>query len=259
MREELQLDRPLWRQYGAWLTAALTGDLSVSWQSGRPVRDEIAKRLPATARLAFVALLLALALALLLAMTGAAFAGGWPDRAVKFLTQLGASVPAFLLGLLLLQFIVLRSGAGRVLSGGTLEDVWLPALCLAVGRAADWSQLLRAGLLDAMNARFTLVAAARGAHRLRLLVRYALPNALPPFLSVVGTGVGYLLGGVAIVEAVFTWPGLGSYVVSAILARDLPVVQGFVVFSTLAFVAANLLADFVSAMVDPRLREAARG
>jgi ABC-type dipeptide/oligopeptide/nickel transport system permease component len=117
MREELQLDRPLWRQYGAWLTAALTGDLSVSWQSGRPVRDEIAKRLPATARLAFVALQLALALALLLAMTGAAFAGGWPDRAVKFLTQLGASVPAFLLGLLLLQFIVLRSGAGAARNG----------------------------------------------------------------------------------------------------------------------------------------------
>lgn len=110
-----------------------------------------------------------------------------------------------------------------------------------------------------MQARFTLVAAARGASRLRLLLRYALPNALLPFLSVVGTGIGYLLGGVAIIEAVFTWPGLGSYVVSAITARDLPVIQGFVIFSTLTFVVATFLADVISAMLDPRLREVTHG
>jgi len=258
MRRELRLDRPLWRQYGAWLARAMRGDLSVSWQSGRPVRDELVKRLPATARLAFVTLLMALALALALALVGAAFAGGWPDRAMKLLTQLGASAPAFLLGLLLLQFVVPRSGVGRVLSSGTMADVWLPAFCLAIGRASDWAQLLRAGLIEALGARYTLVAAARGASKLRLLARYALPNALLPFLSAVGTGVGYLLGGVAIIEAVFTWPGLGGYVISAITARDLPVIQGFVIFSALTFVAATMLTDVASAMIDPRLREAAR-
>ena len=259
MRRELQLDRSLPQQYVHWLWRALGGDLSVSWQSGKPVLQELGKRLPATALLALVTLLLALLLALGFALCSAAFPARWPDRVVQLLTQLGASLPAFLLGLLLLQFVVLAAGVGRVVASGTLSDVWLPALCLALGRAADWAQLLRAGLLDAMQARFTLVATARGASKLRLLLRYALPNALLPLLSVVGTGIGYLLGGVAIIETVFTWPGLGSYVVSAITARDLPVIQGFVIFSTLTFVVATLLTDLVSLWIDPRLREVAQG
>ena len=203
MRQSLQLDRSLPQQYFYWLQRALGGDLSVSWQSGKPVLQELGKRLPATALLALVTLLLALLLALGFALCSAAFPARWPDRVVQLLTQLGASLPAFLLGLLLLQFVVLAAGVGRVVASGTLSDVWLPALCLALGRAADWAQLLRAGLLDAMQARFTLVATARGASKLRLLLRYALPNALLPLLSVVGTGIGYLLGGVAIIEAVF--------------------------------------------------------
>jgi ABC-type dipeptide/oligopeptide/nickel transport system permease component len=257
MRKELQLDRPLWRQYGAWLARALRGDLSFSWQSGRPVLSELVKRFPATARLAIVTLLLAVLLALAMALIAAAYAGGWLDTVMKVFTQLGASMPPFLLGLLLLQFIVLSSGVGRVLSSGSMADVWLPAVCLAIERAADWAQLLRAGLIDSLGTRYTLVAAARGATKLRLLVRYALPNALLPFLSALGTGVGYLLGGVAIIEAVFTWPGLGSYVISSITARDLPVIQGFVIFSTLVFVAATVLTEALSAIIDPRLREAA--
>jgi ABC-type dipeptide/oligopeptide/nickel transport system permease component len=238
-----------------WLRRALTGDLSVSWQSGQPVTQELRKRFPATALLALVTLLLAITMALILALCSAAFPGRWPDRIVQLLTQLGASLPAFLLGLLLLQFVVIEAGIGRVVASGTLPDVWLPAFCLAIGRAADWAQLLRANLLDAMQSRFTLVAAARGASRLRLLLRYALPNALLPLLAVIGTGIGYLLGGVAIIEAVFTWPGLGSYVVSAITARDLPVIQGFVLFSTLTFVLATFVADLLSLWLDPRLRE----
>lgn len=259
MRQALQLDRSLPQQYVHWLRHALVGDLSVSWQSGKPVTQELRKRFPATALLAFVTLLLAIALALTLALCGAAFNGRWPDRLVQLFTQLGASLPAFLLGLLLLQFIVIKAGIGRVVASGTLQDVWLPALCLAVGRAADWAQLLRANLLDAMASRFTLVAAARGASRRRLLLRYALPNALLPLLAVIGTGVGYLLGGVAIVEVVFTWPGLGSYVVSAVTARDLPVIQGFVLFGTLTFVLATFVADLLSLWIDPRLREVTQG
>jgi len=258
-RRALKLDQPQVAQYLSWLGRAVQGDLSVSWQSGRPVLSEIGRRLPATALLACVTLALAVALALGLALTSAAFAGRWPDRAMRLVTQLGASLPAFLLGLALLQVVVLRFGVGRVVAGGTIGDVWLPAVCLALGRAAEWAQLLRAGLLEALGAKYTLVAAARGATPRRLLVRYALPNALPPFLTVVGTGIGGLLGGVAIIEAVFSWPGLGSYAVAAIAARDLPVIQGFVVFSTLTYVAASLLADALAAVIDPRLRGRATG
>jgi ABC-type dipeptide/oligopeptide/nickel transport system permease component len=259
MRDRLQLDRPLAAQYLAWLGRALVGDLSVSWQSGKPVSAELAKRLPATARLAVITLLLSVALALALALVGASFQGRWPDAAVRFVTQLGSSLPAFLLGLLLLQFIVIRYGMGRVVSSGSFGEVWFPALCLSLGRASEWAQLLRAGLLDALCARYTLVAAARGAARRRILLRYALPNALLPFLTVVGTGIGRLLGGIAVVEVVFSWPGLGSFAVTAITARDLPVIQGYVIFCTLGYVLASLLADLMSALLDPRLREREAG
>jgi len=255
MRAELKLDQPLPGQYLTWLGRAVRGDFSVSWQSGKPVSEEITKRLPATARLAVVTLLLSIVLALVLALLGASFQDRWPDAVARFLTQLGASLPAFLLGLLLLQFVVIRFGVGRVVASGSLADVWLPAFCLSLDRASEWAQLLRAGLLDALNARFTLTAAARGATRWRILWRYALPNALLPFLTVVGIGIGRLLGGVAIVEVVFSWPGLGSFAVTAITARDLPVIQGYVIFCTLTYVLASLLADIAGALLDPRLRE----
>lgn len=257
LRAELKLDRSLPAQYLTWLGRAARGDLSVSWQSGKPVSAEIARRLPATALLAAVTLLLSVVLALLLALASAAFPHRWPDAAARFITQLGASLPGFLLGLLLLQFVVIRFGFGRVVASGTISDVWLPALCLALRRAAEWAQLLRAGLLEALSARYALVAAARGAGAVRILLRYALPNALLPFLTVIGMGIGALVGEVAIIEAVFSWPGLGSFAVTAITARDLPVIQGFVIFSTLIYVLASLLADVASALLDPRLRERA--
>lgn len=258
MRDELQLDRPLVEQYFTWLGRALRGDLSISYQSGRSVSEEFISRLPATVRLTGLALILSVLLAVAGALLSTAFFERFPDRIVRLLTQVGAACPSFLLGLLALQFIVIALGWGRVISTTSPTDVWLPAICLSIGRASEWTQLLRANLLEAMGAPYTFVAAARGASRFRVLLRHALPNALLPFLNVVGVGIGSLLGGAAIIETVFSYPGIGSYVVTAIMARDLPVVQGFVVVSTLAYVVASLLVDLVSAVVDPRLRTIGR-
>jgi len=254
VREELNLDRPLINQYFGWLSRATRGDFSVSYQSGKPIAQEIYDRLPATALLVLVALIFSLILSLTAAITGAAFHQKFPDRVIQFLTQAGAAMPSFLLALLLLQFFVVAYGFGKVVSTSSINDVWLPALCLAVGRAADWTQILRANLLEALNAHFVLVAEARGASRWRILLRYALPNALLPFLTVVGVGIGGLLGGTAIVETVFSWNGIGSYAVQAVAARDLPVVQGFVIVTTLVFIAASLSVDLLSQFLDPRLR-----
>lgn len=256
VREEFALDRPLVHQYFAWLGRAARGDFSVSYQSGKPVAEEIFKRLPATTLLVFVALIFAIFSSVALALTSAAFHRKIPDRLIQFLTQAGAAMPSFLLGLLLLQFFVVGFGYGKIIATDSLNDVWLPAVCLAVGRAADWTQILRANLLEALNARFVLVARARGASRWRILFLYALPNALVPFLTVVGVGVGGLLGGAAIVETVFSWDGIGSFAVAAVAARDLPVVQGFVMTATLVFVASSLTVDLLSRIVDPRLRHA---
>lgn len=253
MREELQLNKPLISQYFLWLGRAVRGDLSVSYQSGKPVVQEIGTRLPATILLASIAFFYALILALTGAMVSAAFYEKFPDRLVQFLTQAAAAMPSFLLGLLLLLVVVIWFGFGKIVSNSSISDVWLPAFCLSIGKAASWTQILRANLLEALNARFTMVAKARGASRRRILLRYALPNALTPLLPIVGVGIGSLFAGAAIVETVFSWNGIGSYAVRAIAARDLPVVQGFVIVSTLIYILASFSADIAAVVIDPRL------
>ncbi len=255
VRREMGLDRPLLVQYVNWLGRVVRGDLSDSYQSGKPVLQEFGKRLPATAMLAGVALLLSFAVSIPAALLSAAYHERWPDQVVRFLTQVGATTPSFLVGLLILYVLVLKLGWGQVVSGGKFGQVWLPAACLALRRAARWTQLLRANLLEALGSRYILVVTARGATKLRILLRYALPNAMLPFLTAVGVGISALLGGSAIIEAVFTWPGLGSYVVAAIGARDLPVMQGFVAVNTLVYVGASFVVDALAMLLDPRIRQ----
>ena len=254
VRREWGMDRPLPLQYVQWLCRALHGDLSDSFQSGKPVLGELFKRLPKTIMLAGTALIISLLFSVAAALVAAAYHERWPDQLIRVLTQAGATTPSFLLGLLIIYFLVLKLGWGHVVSSGQLKQIWLPALCLAVGRWAAWTQLLRANLLEALGSRYTLVAAARGATSLRVLLRYALPNAALPFLTAIGVGIGVLLGGAPIIEVIFSWPGIGSYVVESIAARDLPVIQGFVIISTIIFVVMSVLVDTSAGLLDPRIR-----
>ncbi len=254
VRDEFGLDRPLAAQYFAWLNRAARGDFSVSYQSKRPVLDELAKRLPATVLLAFVALLMSLAFSISGAVVSALFYEKFPDRAIQFLTQASSAVPSFLLGLLILQFVVVGYGFGSVVSDVSLSGAVLPAFCLAAAMFGGWTQILRTNLLEALNSRYALTARVRGASRYRILWRYALPNALLPFLTIVGVGTGGLLGGAAIIETVFSWNRVGSYAAQAVAARDLPVVQAFVIFAALVYIASNLTVDIIALRLDPRLR-----
>lgn len=254
LRTELRLDRSIPEQYGSWLGRAVRGDLSTSWTDGSDVRTELLRRAPATALLAVTAIALALAIAVPAALLAARFPGRWPDTATRGVALLGSAVPSFVTSLLLLQVVVVGFGWGSTLTRGTISDVWLPAAALAFALAATWSRLLRASLLEALSQPYTAMVAARGASRTRVLVRHALPNASVPLLHAVGLGVGALLGGAAIVETVFTWPGVGRYVVSAVQRRDLPVVQGFAMMATLVYVTVSLSVDGLSRLIDPRLR-----
>jgi ABC-type dipeptide/oligopeptide/nickel transport system permease component len=256
LRDELALDRPLPVQYLQWLGKVVQGDLSVSFRTGTPVLTEIAQRLPATMLLLGTALLASIALALVLALISAGFRGRWPDRAILFYTQVGAALPTFVFALLVLQYVVVGAGVGRVLSNGSPSLVLLPALTIAVDRAAGWTQLLRASLIEAGSANFAQVARARGATRRFVLFRHALPNGMLPFITAIGISIGALIGGAPIIEEIFTWPGLGRYLLQAISARDFPVIQGFVLLSGLAYVGAAFLVDVVAMIIDPRLRTA---
>lgn len=258
LREELALDRPLPMQYVQWLGKVVQGDLSVSYRTGRPVLTEIAERLPATLLLLGTALAASVVLSMVLALVSVAWRGRWPDRLILLYTQIGAALPTFVFALLVLQYVVVGAGVGKVLSNGTLALVLLPALTIAVDRAAGWTQLLRASLLEAMNANFAQVARARGASRWFVLWRHALPNGLLPFLTAIGVSIGALIGGAPIIEEIFTWPGLGRYVLQALSSRDFPVIQGFVLLSGLAYVGASLMVDLVAMWIDPRIRATSR-
>ncbi|RFS80965.1 ABC transporter permease [Actinomadura spongiicola] len=258
-RADLGLDRSPPEQYARWLGGVVRGDLGESARSGVPVTRVITERVPATLRLTVATVLLALVVSVPLALAGAAFPGRWPDAVGRAVALLGAASPSFVVGLLLIEFVVVRWGVGSVVSTGGWSQVWFPALALALYPIARWSRLLRAGLLEALRSDHVTVATARGASRARVLLVHALPNAAVPSITVLAMTIGFLLGGVAIVENVFSWPGLGREIVLAVTARDLPVVQGFALVMAVVWVAVSLLADVVTALVDPRLRTGSRG
>lgn len=258
VRAELGLDDALFVRFAAWAGRAVTGDLGVSWRTGRPVMEEFAQRLPATLRLTGTALALAIVLALVLGILAAAAPNRWPDVVTRVAALAMLVVPSFVLGVLVLDVLVVRMGLGRVIADGSWGTVFLPALTLALFPAASWSRVLRTSLLEARSASYLRVSAARGATRWRQLWVHQLPNAAPPFLTVVGLGIATLLGGAPVVEAVFTWPGVGRYTVDAIEARDMPAVVGFTLVAVVVYVVTSLLIDLSCGLIDPRLREQRR-
>jgi ABC-type dipeptide/oligopeptide/nickel transport system permease component len=262
---QVQTERHLLRLNGSpvtrylhWIAGAVHGDLGISWVSGRGVSRELLGRLPATLVLTTAALVLSLLLALVLGLVAASAPGQWADNIVRLVTLSWLVVPGFLLGTVLLDVVVVRWHHFQVIADGSWANVLLPALTLSLSSAAAWARILRASLLQAGGSGYHEVARARGAGPARLLLAHSLPNALVPFLTVVGTGVAALLGGAPIVETVFSWPGVGAYAVSAITARDVPIIQGFTMFAVLAFVVINLLVDILAGIIDPRLRSLER-
>ena len=254
MRAELGLDDPPVTRYLHWLAGWFQGDFGVSWKSGRPVAEEIAKRLPATVLLTGVSMAIAVVASVLLGVAAASFHRRAMDTGVRIITLALVIVPSFLFGLLVLNTLVLRLKWGRVVSDGTWLTVWWPALTLACGSIGYWARVLRASVLEARSAPYLMVSRARGASLTRQLFVHALPNALPPWLTVVALGAAGLLGGAPIVEAVFTWPGVGAYTVTAINAGDAPVVLFYTMFAITSFIVVSLLTDVLVTLLDPRLR-----
>jgi len=253
-RAELGLNEPLPLQFATWLGRVLQGDFGQSFTSQTPVTQEILARLPATLILLGLALAFSVVLSLIFALVAAGYRDRWPDRAIRLYTQLGAALPTFVFALLALTFVVVGFQVGRVLSDAVWTAALIPAFIIGLDRAAGWTQLLRAGLLQAMASGYAEVARARGASERRILLRHALPNAALPFLTAIGVSVGALIGGAPLIEAIFTWPGLGAYLLEALSARNYPVIQAYVLIAALSYVTAALLVDLLALALDPRLR-----
>jgi ABC-type dipeptide/oligopeptide/nickel transport system permease component len=253
--DALGLNNPLPLQFFQWLGHVLQGDFGQSFTSQASVTQEILERLPATLMLLGLALVFSVVFSVLLALLAAAYQDRWPDQLIRIYTQIGAAFPTFVFALLALTFVVVGFQMGQVLSDVTWRAALIPAFIIGLDRAASWTQLLRAGLLQAMNSGYAEVARTRGAAERRILLRYALPNAILPFLTAIGVSVGALIGGAPLIEAIFTWPGLGAYLLEALSARNYPVIQAYVLIAALSYVTAAFLVDLAALLLDPRLRE----
>ncbi len=254
MRAELGLDQPLPVQYLRWLQAALRLDFGVSFRTGQPVSELLLGRLGATVELAAVALGLALLIAVPLGIFAAVYQNTLVDHLGRLAALVGASMPSFWLGLLLIYLFAVRLGWLPVLGRGSLAHLVLPGLTLALSLAPVYMRLIRASLCDVLREDYIQTARAKGASERRVILRHGLRTALIPVVTLFGMTLAHLLGGTVVVETIFAWPGIGQLAVEAILNRDFPVVQAFVLLLSLAFALANLAVDLSYALLDPRIR-----
>jgi peptide/nickel transport system permease protein len=262
LRKAMGLDRPLVEQYVAWLVAFGRGDWGYSYADGRPVIVRIMERVPATLLLAGTGS----ALALVIALPGGIFAAAHRsfDRVTGVFAVAGISLPVFWFGLVLQLVFALRLGwlpmSGRATFGNeTLADLIahlvLPALVLASVQAAAWSRYLRRAMRAALERPFVRAARSRGIPEWRVVLRHALPSALPAFLTVVLLDAAMLASGAVVTESVFAWPGVGSLFTEALAKRDYTVLMAFLMFGSVVVVLLNLLADLLVLGLDPRIRE----
>ena len=256
LRHALHLDLPLWQQYVSYLSGLLTGHWGTSLVDHRAVLSLIAERLPVTARLAGCSLLLALALALPLGFWAARHAGTGRDMAAMGFSLLGVSIPNFWLGPMLMLVFAVMLGWLPVSGMDQPDSIVLPAVTLGTALAAVLSRMARASWLEAMSTDALRTARAMGISETALWWRHAARLAAVPVVTMFALQMGAVLGGAVITETVFDWPGLGRLTIEAIQQRNYPLVQGCVLVIALIYVAANLLADILGMILDPRQRHA---
>ncbi len=261
-RRYFGLDRPLHAQYLEWLATVLRGDLGVSWLSGRPVLTLFLERLPVSAELALLAVGWSLVLGVPLGTASAVWRGSLRDGTIRVLATLGLSLPAFWQGTVLILFFSIYLGWMPSLQwvplsrspAANLAIMALPALTLGTATAAMITRLSRSSMLDVLGREYVRTARAKGLHEGRVTFHHALRNALIPVVTVAGVQLGYIIGGIVVVEDVFTLPGVGRLLLDAIFQRDYPVVQGVILLLAAAFMALSLMVDLLYAVLDPRLR-----
>ena len=254
LRRELGFDKPVIVQYGMWLLQVVQFDLGYSYMKGKPVLDEIMYRLPATMQLTAGGLIVMLLIAVPLVTLSAKYRGKWPDHVSRIFALTGASVPLFWLGLLLIYLFAYKLHWLPMMGKGTFKQMILPSLTLGIGLSAEYSRLLRAGLLESMSEQYIRAARARGIPEWRVLSLHAMRAAMLPVITVCGMSIGSLLAGSVVTETLYSWPGLGTMAVSAIFERDYPIVQGFVLLMGMVVVGVNLLVDLSYGLLDPRIR-----
>ena len=274
VRHDYGLDKPVIVQYVIWLGKLVQGDWGTSILSGRPVLQDVMARLPVTMELIVLSMGVALVIAIPAAIIGALRQNTWPDYTATSVAMIGVSIPEFFVGVLLLLvfsfglngflpssgWVYLPGTCPNMVCGvsfwGNVQHVLMPAFALGIGRAAILTRLLRASMLEVIRTEYVTTARAKGLSERPVVLKHALKNALIPTVTVMGLQVGFLIGGAIVIETLFAMPGLGTFGIDAIIARDYQQVQGFALITALSFVTINLLVDLVYTFLDPRIRYA---
>ena len=272
LRQSYGLDKPVLVQYFIWLGKLLQGDWGTSILSGRPVLQDVLIRLPVTFELIVLSMVVALAVALPAGVIASIRQNSWIDYTATSAAVVWVSIPEFFLGILLLLAFSIGLGGALPSSGwvylpgtcptivcavgvsGNLQHILMPAIALGLGRAAILARLLRASMLEVVRTEYVTTARAKGLGERRVIIKHALKNALIPTVTVMGLQVGFIIGAAIVVETLFAVPGLGTYGIDAILARDYQQVQGFVLLTAITFVGVNLMVDLTYSVLDPRIR-----
>lgn len=254
VREQLGLNLPLIQQYGLWLWSVLQLDMGKSLVNNRAVWDLMMDRLPATINLTAGAVIVLLLVSVPLGVVAAKYKGKWPDHLSRLFALIGASIPSFWLGLLLVYAFAFKLNWLPTMGSGNIRHLILPSITLGFVMAPEYIRLLRSGILDALSQEYVRAARARGIAEWRILAKHALRAALLPVMTIFGMSLSGLLAGSVVTETLFAWPGLGSMVMEAIIQRNYPVIQGYVLLTGVFVVTANILVDLSYRLLDPRIR-----
>ena len=254
LRTELGLTHSLGGQYLDWLKNVVTLQWGNSYISKEPVIHGLMERLPATLELAFAGLVVMLVMTFVLGLSTAIIKKGIIDKFGKLVALLGSAIPTFWLGFLCIYVFSVQLGWLPSMGRGTWQHLILPAVTLGLGLGTVYARVLRAQILDMMNQHFVKASQARGLSNTRILLFQVLKHAMLPIVTMIGTSFAFMLSGSIIVESIFSWPGIGQYVIQSIHMRDYPVIQGYAIFAALLFIAIHTMVDLIYLIIDPRLR-----
>ena len=255
-REELGLHDPFIIQYGNWISNCLRGDFGTSYSKGEAVATLLMERVMPTIQLALLSLVIMVLVAVPIGVYSALRQNSILDYLLRGTTFISISMPNFWVGLLLLYVVAMKLGWLPVVSNQmNFQRLILPAVTLAIAMAGKYARQVRAAILEELRQDYVAGARARGLSERCVLWCHVLPNAVLPLITMLGLSLGSLLGGTAVVEVIFSYPALGSLAISAITSRDYPLIQGYVLWIALIYMAVNLVVDLSYNRLDPRLRK----
>jgi peptide/nickel transport system permease protein len=262
MREKLGLNEPPMTRYLDWLGGILTGDLGTALTNGQDIATSIGSRLGNTLFLAFWAAVVSVPLAIFLGLVAVRYRDRWPDKLISGITLSTISIPEFLIGYVLMYFVGVKLGWAPTVAtiydgmslGEKLNAISLPVMVLTLVVLAHMMRMTRAAILNVMQSAYIETAELKGLTMFTIIWRHAFPNSIAPIVNVVMLNLAYLVVGVVVVEVVFTYPGMGQYLVDHVSKRDLPVVQACGLIFASVYIGLNMVADIVSILSNPRLR-----